>query len=332
MMEFLRRRELLRTVQATAIGLALAAASTGAEAQTYLRIGGGIGGSSWEITAGKLADMFSKAGDDVQAIAQPGNMGENLARLKRGEAELGLTYGITFRDVVTGTGAFGEHQNPKLRLLAALYPAYEQPLVPKDVPWATVRDLAADPENAAIAALTPGSATYTLANAMLEAAGSGLEKIEEEGGLVLPLNYSQGLDGMRSGQVNVIMINGPNAHPSVLEYEEQGKLLMLDDELIARITELVPGTAAATMSPDAYSFLDEPYKTFAVYTTVVISADVPDDVVYEITKYFWENIDEFRNVASYAAATDISTATVGSAELEIHPGALRYYQEVGVAD
>lgn len=332
MREFLQGRSLLRVIQGTAVGLTLAVTSVAAEAQTYLRIGGGIGGSSWEITAGKLADMFSKAGDDIQAIAQPGNMGENLARLKRGEAELGITYGITFRDVVTGTGKFGEHQNPKLRLLAALYPAYEQPLVPKDVPWQTVRDLAADPENAAIAALTPGSATYTLADAMMQAAGSSLEAIEEAGGLVLPLNYSQGLDGMRSGQVNVLMINGPNAHPSILEYEDQGRLLMMDDEVIAKITELVPGTAAAVMSPDAYAFLDEPYKTFAVYTTIVISADVPDDVVYAITKYFWENVSEFQNVASYAAATDISTATVGSNELEIHPGALRYYQEAGVVE
>ncbi len=324
------RRQLMRAAQGTALGLVVALSSMSADAKTFLRIGGGIGGSSWEITAGKLADMFSKASDDVQAIAQPGNMGENLARLKRGEADLGLTYGIVFRDVATGTGKFGEHQNPKLRLLAALYPAYEQPLVPNDVPWQTVRDLAADPSQAAIAALTPGSATYSLADAMLQAAGSSMEDIEAAGGLVLPLNYSQGLDGLRSGQVNVVMINGPNSHPSVLEYEDQGRLLTFDDELLAKIAEIMPGTAPAVMSPDAYSFLTEPYKTFAVYTTVVISADVPDEVVYEITKYFWEHVAEFQGVASYAAATDISTATVGSSELEIHPGALRYYQEVGV--
>lgn len=330
-MKILSRRAFGLMTHAVAAGVLLTSMSTSADAQTFLRFAGGIGGSSWEITAGKLSDMFSRSSPDIQAIAQPGNMGENLARLARGEADLGITYGITFPDVVSGTGQFGDHHNPDLRLLAALYPAYQQPLVSADAPWETLEDLAADPGSARIAALTPGSATYTLANAMMEAAGADFEAIEEAGGLILPLDYSQGLDGMRSGNVNLIAINGPGAHPTIVEYENQGKLLQFTDEVIEGVTELVPGTAAAEMAP-GYSFLDEPYKTFAVYTTVVINADVPEEVVYTITKALWEDIEEFRGVASYAEATDIGHALVGSDVLDVHPGALRYYREIGVVE
>lgn len=331
-MSLLSRRTLVLMSNAVALGVLATAMTTSADARTLLRFAGGIGGSSWEITAGKLSDMFSGSGDDIQAVAQPGNMGENLSRLARGEADLGLTYGITFEDVVTGTGPFGEHHNPDLRLLAALYPAYQQPLVSRDAPWETLKDLADDAASARIAALTPGSATYTLANGMMEAAGADFEAIEEAGGLILPLDYSQGLDGMRSGNVNLIAINGPGSHPTIVEYEDQGKLLKFDDDDIEQVTEIVPGTAPAEMPADEYSFLDESYKTFAVYTTVVINADVPDDVVYAITKEFWENIDEFRDVASYAQATDIEHALVGSEQLDVHPGALRYYREAGLVD
>jgi uncharacterized protein len=330
-MKNLSRRAFVLMSHAVAAGILFTSMSTSADARTFLRFAGGIGGSSWEITAGKLSDMFSRSSPDIQAIAQPGNMGENLSRMARGEADLGLTYGITFRDVISGTGPFGEHHNPNLRLLAALYPAYQQPLVSRDAPWETLEDLAADPGAARIAALTPGSATYILANAMMEAAGADFSEIQAAGGLILPLNYSQGLDGMRSGNVNLIAINGPEAHPTIVEYENQGKLLIFTDEVIEQITKLVPGTAPAEM-PAAYSFLDEPYKTFAVYTTVVINADVPEDVVYTITKALWDNLQEFHDVASYAKATDIGHALVGSDVLDVHPGALRYYREVGLVE
>jgi TRAP transporter TAXI family solute receptor len=311
--------------------VALGCGSVSAQAQqTFLRIAGGIGGSSWEITAGKFADMISRSGTGVQAIAQPGSMGENLARLRRNEADIGITYGFVFRGVAKGEGEFAKAHDPKLRLLAALYPAYQQPLVNKDAPWKTVEEFAADPANTKIAALTPGSATYIITDAMMEAAGAGLNEVKAKGGLVLPLNYSQGLDALRTGRANMVPINGPDNHPSVVEYQDQGRLLLMDDNLIQKVTEILPGTAPTVIPKNSYPFLTEDYKTFAVYTSLVISADVPEEVVYNATKHFWENIEEFRAVAGYARSTDIKNATVGSADLPLHPGALRYYKEAGI--
>lgn len=314
------------------VGIGLGVASSDAEARTFLRIAGGIGGSSWEVTAGKLGNMFSNASPDIQAIAQPGNMGENLARLKRGEADLGITYGFVFRDVASGTGDFGAHHNPDLRLLAALYPAYQQPLVKNDAPWTSLRDLAKNPGDINIVMLTPGSATYVITEAMLRAVGIELDDIRANGGLTLPLNYSQGLDALRTGRANIVSINGPQGHPSVLEFENQGRLLTFDQEAIDKMVELLPGSAPATIDADSYAFLSEPYDTVAVFTSLVVNASVPEEVVYTITKAFWENVDEFRATASYARATDISNAMVGSEDLPVHPGALRYYREKGLVN
>lgn len=317
---------------AAVVGLTLAASGAGSPAKaesTFLRIGGGIGGSSWEVTAGKAADMFSKAGDDIQAIAQPGNMGENLARLRRGEADIGVTYGFVFRGVGKGEGEFAKLHDPNLRLLAALYPSYEQPLVRKDAPWTTISEYVADPAAIKAAVLTPGSGTYIMGNAMLTAAGASIDDIKAAGGLALPLNYAQGVDGLRTGQVNMLAVNGPPKHPKVIEFQDQGRLLTIDDAVLQKVLDTLPGAAAVTLPQDTYDFLDAPYKTFAVYTSLVISKDVPDDVVYRITKHFWENIDEFRSVAGYAQATDVNSAAVGAKDLPVHPGALKYYKEVG---
>lgn len=315
---------------AAAAVVGLAGAGQAAAADTFLRVGGGIGGSSWEVTAGKIADMLSKV-DGIKAIAQPGNMGENLARLRRGEADLGITYSFIFEGAASGKGDFAKLHDPKLRLLANLYPSYEQPLVRKDSPWQSISDYVADPSKIKAAVLTPGSGTYIMANAMLTAAGASIDDIKKASGLALPLNYAQGVDGLRTGQVNMLAVNGPPSHPKIIEYQDQGRLLTISDEVIDKVVSTLPGSAAVTLPQDTYSFLDAPYKTFAVYTSLVISADVPDEVVYKISKYLWEHIDEFRSVAGYAKSTEIKSAIVGSQYLPVHPGALRYYKEAGLA-
>ena len=61
------------------------------------------------------------------------------------------------------------------------------------------------------------------------------------------------------------------------------------------------------------------------------SADVPDDVVYAITKEVFDNLDEFKKLhAAYSGLTKKSMLEGLSAP--IHPGALKYYKEAGLVE
>lgn len=57
-------------------------------------------------------------------------------------------------------------------------------------------------------------------------------------------------------------------------------------------------------------------------------AGVSDDVVYEATKAFWENIEEVHSTAFFLKDVTKDTAFT-SVNVPLHPGALRYYDEVG---
>ena len=59
-------------------------------------------------------------------------------------------------------------------------------------------------------------------------------------------------------------------------------------------------------------------------------AGVSDDVVYNATKAFWENIDEVHNTAFFLKEVSLDTAFV-SVNVPLHAGALRYYEEAGVS-
>jgi TRAP-type uncharacterized transport system substrate-binding protein len=55
-----------------------------------------------------------------------------------------------------------------------------------------------------------------------------------------------------------------------------------------------------------------------------------DELVYRTTKLWWERIKEIREIAPSLDQADVRIAMEG-ATLPFHPGALRYYKEVGVA-
>ncbi|MDC7239682.1 MAG: TAXI family TRAP transporter solute-binding subunit, partial [Spirochaetales bacterium] len=69
--------------------------------------------------------------------------------------------------------------------------------------------------------------------------------------------------------------------------------------------------------------------TFGVKATFCTSADVPDDVVYAITKEIFENLDEFKTLhPAFAVLTKENMLEGLSAPL--HDGAMKYFQEVGL--
>lgn len=74
---------------------------------------------------------------------------------------------------------------------------------------------------------------------------------------------------------------------------------------------------------------EEDVPTFGVKATLVTSAKVPEDVVYAVTKEVFENLEEFRKVhPAYEGLTRESMLEGLSAP--IHPGAMRYFREVGL--
>lgn len=62
---------------------------------------------------------------------------------------------------------------------------------------------------------------------------------------------------------------------------------------------------------------------------IAVRADIDEESVYQITKAFWDNIDQVTSDAPWAKALDIEFAASKRGLMELHPGAERYYREVG---
>jgi TRAP transporter TAXI family solute receptor len=84
-----------------------------------------------------------------------------------------------------------------------------------------------------------------------------------------------------------------------------------------------------TIPKGTYTTTDKDVTTFGVKATFVTSADVPDDVVYDVTKAVFENLDLFRSLHPAFANLDPAHMIKDGLSAPIHPGALKYYKEQG---
>jgi TRAP transporter TAXI family solute receptor len=70
-------------------------------------------------------------------------------------------------------------------------------------------------------------------------------------------------------------------------------------------------------------------ETFGVKATFVTSANVPDDMVYAVTKSVFENFDTFKSLhPAYQVLT--RKGMLEGLSAPIHPGAMKYYREAGL--
>ena len=88
--------------------------------------------------------------------------------------------------------------------------------------------------------------------------------------------------------------------------------------------------AAATIPAGTYTGQKKDVTTFGVKATVVTSADVPEELVYLVTKAVFENFDAFK--AQHPAFGPLEKKNMISDGLSapLHPGAIKYYKEAGL--
>ncbi len=100
------------------------------------------------------------------------------------------------------------------------------------------------------------------------------------------------------------------------------------DKLVAKYPYYAKAQTRMSDYPGAAN-TEETVETFGVKATFVTSAKVPDEVVYAITKEVFDNFDTFTKLhPAYAGLTKESMLDGLSAP--IHPGAMKYYKEVGL--
>lgn len=122
----------------------------------------------------------------------------------------------------------------------------------------------------------------------------------------------------------------PNAGVSVATDGCGAKIVNLNGGVEEKLVNDNAYYAFANIPKGTYKTTSADVTTFGVMATFVTSADVPDDVVYEVTRAVFENLDDFRGLHPAFANLDPKKMVKDALSAPLHPGAARYYKEKGL--
>ena len=309
------------------------AVSSSALATDYLVFSTGGTTGTYYAFGGEIAALLSKKVDGLDVTAQSsGGSKANILAIKEGEAEIAWTQNDVMSYAYQGTEDFGGKPVECFSAIGSIYPEAVQLVVAKDSGITTVEDLKG--KNVSVGAV--GSGVYFNAVQILEIAGLTLDDIKPQ-----YLNFNESADSFQNRQLDAFFIVSgfPNASIVDTALKREINIVSFDSDKMAQLQAKYPVYVTDVIPAGTYAGLDNDVTVPAVSSVLIVSNDLSEDLVYAMTKALFENADELTNAKkSYISAenavkgvptspTDAANGvTIGS----FHPGALRYYKEIGV--
>lgn len=296
-----------------------------AQAQQFFRIGtGGTAGTYYPV-GGMIANAVSQPGKIV-ATAQASNGSlANVNAVASGSMEAGFTQSDVATWAYTGTGAFeGKPKVPDLRLIATLYPEDIHLVVKKGSGIKTVADL----RGKRVALDEPGSGT--LVDARMVLAAYGLKESDIKPDYIKP---NQAGDKLKDGSLDAFFFVGGAPAGAIAELASSGtgiELVPLGGPQAQALLKSSPWFSAHHIDAGTYKDVAA-VDTLAVSAQLVTSAKISADTIYQITKSLYGDTAQKALQAGHAKGKFITRQNaVMGAGIPFHPGAAKYYKEVGL--
>ncbi len=295
----------------------------------YLRMCSGTQGANW-TTVGSAMMEYVNASMPISASNGPGGSVANCRAVQAGEYELGWAFTSTVYEAYTGTGAFAEDEPmDKLTHVMSIFPSQQHFVVADNSDIQSLADL-----NGKIVNYNPVTETcYTVVTKVLAAYGIDQNTIESAGGTVTLTRFNEASELMKDGQLDLwtATIAAPASTVSELAFSVGIRFLSIDEDKMDAILESLPGFTEMTIPAGTYEGVDEDVRTIGTVGSVFTSSDVPEDVIYDFLKTMYENWENLKAI-NPTAFGDLSVENWldGADNVPLHPGAQRFYEEMGL--
>lgn len=282
------------------------------------------GQAAYTMGAG-IADVINKANIGTTVTAEETNgFPVNVQLMMSEEVEFGMINNFMMEQVYAASGSYSNYEPGKVLSVLTLGPAEMHIIVPANSDIQTIYDFAGK----RIGVGQPGGVVLDVTTMFLDAIGykeSDFERLE--------INLQNQCDYLQDGQLDAIMWIGnyPLAAVTGLTTTQDVRFLDIDDDAVAKMQAKCSVIEPTTIPAGTYAGQDADVKSFCMRNMLTVRADVSNEAVYQITKLIMENVDSLGAVHAALGNIAPDTVTLGMSEgTPLHPGALRYYEEIGV--
>ncbi|MGQ0569891.1 MAG: TAXI family TRAP transporter solute-binding subunit [Armatimonadota bacterium] len=289
---------------------------------------GGTAGVYFPL-GGAMAEIWNARVSGVRVAAQSsGASVANIRTLVRGDAHLALVqndiayYAHNGREMFAEAGSNRPQPVAGIRGVAMLYPETVQIVTLRSKRINGVEDL----RGKRVVVGDAGSGTEANARQILSVHDIFYRMMRVDF-----LSFASGIDQLRDGNVDAVFITAgfPTAAVTDISSSRDIGILPVSNEALEALRGRWPFYTRSVIPATAYRGLSAPVSTVAVMAMLVVRADLPDDLVYNLTKALWDNLDRMKAAHARGRDLDLSKALDGI-PVPVHPGAERFYREQGV--
>ncbi|MDX6750518.1 TAXI family TRAP transporter solute-binding subunit [Geminicoccaceae bacterium 1502E] len=319
-------KTLVRAGAAAVLATAVSSAGVNAQ-QRFVTIGtGGVTGVYY-AAGGAICRLVNKDRKEHGircSVESTGGSSFNVNTIKAGELDLGMAQSDVQYQALEGEGPFAD-AGPwdKLRAVFSVHPEPFTVVARPDAGVTSFEDFKGKRFNVG----NPGSGTRVSLERLLDTLGWTLAdfslaaelKADEHG----PALCDNKIDGFFYG------VGHPSANIQDPTTTCGAKLVPLEGEAIDKLVTENPYYAKVTIPGGLYNNNPDDTPTYGVLATLVSSADVDADLVYQVVKAVFENFDDFKKLHPAFANLEPEHMIKDGLTAPLHDGAVRYYKEKG---
>ena len=279
---------------------------------------GGTGGTYYPL-GGAFASIISEETGIETNAETSGASAENMATLKDGDAEVAFSQTDIASYAVEGKLMFEGRKVDNVQAIGTLYPETIQIVTTAKSGIKSIEDL----KGKKVSVGAPGSGTNPNAEQILEVHGMNFDDIEKK-----DLSFDESTAGIQDGTIDAAFVTAgtPTGAVEGLSATEDIVIIPIAQDKIDALIVKYPYYIQDEVPAGTYK-LTEAIPTVAVQAMLVVRDDLSEDVVYDITKAIFENLDQVTHAKAKLIKAENALNGVG---IEVHPGAQKYYNEKGI--
>jgi uncharacterized protein len=300
----------------------------------FIPLGTAPPGGVFYVVGNAIASVLNeKKGNATWTVQANGTKGtqQNILMLEKGEIILGMSNASISYNAINGSGIW--NQPYQIRSVATLAPNIGLFVTKKNSGIRTFADL----KGKRIAVGPAGAGFESFLGPLMTA--HGLTYTDQAKSFTpVPADYSTAVQLLGDGDIDAAFMGGALPMPAILQATSTMELhyIPFDDAVLNELVEeypffqLVTIPAKNAQGEPTYKGLEDDFRAINVGSMQLITdAKVNDDVIYELTKRIWENRDAI--AAEHPAGRAINeTNVVRNVGSPFHPGAIKFYQEIGI--
>lgn len=284
--------------------------ATGGNTGTYYAFGTAVAQVLGEKTTAKF---------NVQST---GASKANIQLIADGEVEIAIVQNDVMDYAYNGTELFDGETITEFSALGACYAEVCQIIADPTAGISSIEDL----KGKKVSVGDAGSGVEFNAKQILEAYGITFEDIDKQN-----LSFGDSADAFKDDKIDAFFCTAGAPTTAVMDLATSNAItvLTIDDAHAQTLIDKYPFYTQYTISKDTYTGMEADAVTVAVKATFIVSNEMSEDAVYELTKALFENQADIAIAHAKGEYLDAQYAVEG-VSVPFHPGAEKYYKEVGV--